>query len=98
MKKIFLLSAAAMILASTTAFASCSINPVNNSCSINPTGRITGAAAPVSYIVAPAQQRTFLPPCNNCNTQQKKSFFQKMMTPVSGVYNAVFSPFTQLYD
>ncbi len=98
MKKIIALSAATMILATSTAFASCPINPANNSCSLYQTGKITGAAAPVSYIVAPAQQRTFLPPCNNCNTRQKKSFFKKMMSPVSGVYNAIFSPFTNLYD
>lgn len=98
MKKIFALTAVSMMLAATTAFASCPINPTNNSCSIHQTGRITGAAAPVSYIVAPVQQRTYLPPCNNCNTQQKKTFFQKVMTPFTGVYNAVFSPFTNLYD
>ncbi len=98
MKKIFVLTAAAMIFAATATFAACPVNQVTNSCSITPKGNITGAAAPVSYIVAPAQQRTFLPPCNNCAKQQKKSFFQKMMTPVSGVYNAIFSPFTNLYD
>ncbi len=98
MKKIFTLTAAAMIMAASSAFAVCPVNPANNACSINSTGTITGAAAPVSYIVAPAQQRTFVPPCNNCNTKQKKSFFQKIMSPVSGVYNAVFSPFTHLYD
>ena len=62
MKKIFALTAAAMIMAATTAFASCPLKPMpmQNSCSI---GVPTGAAAPItySYIVAPVQQRTYLP-------------------------------------
>lgn len=100
MKKIFALTAAGMILAATTAFASCPINPTN-SCSINPhyTGVPTGAAAPVSYIVAPVQQRTYLPACNNCNTQPaKRGFFSKMFSPIQGVYDATFGQiFTGLY-
>lgn len=99
MKKIFALTAVSMMLAATTAFASCPINSTG-SCSINPVvGTPTGAAAPVSYIVAPVAQRTYLPPCNTCKNQPaKKSFLQKVSTPFTGVYNAVFSPFTNLYD
>lgn len=100
MKKIFALTAVSMMLAATTAFASCPINPVNSSCSIKPVlGVPTGAAAPVSYIVAPVAQRTYVPPCNTCSNQPaKKTFFQKVMTPFTGIYDAVFSPFTNLYN
>ena len=101
MKKI--LSTAAVFAATTlmlgsTAFGACPLNLGQTSCSM---GNITGAAAPASYsyIVAPTAQRTYLPPCNNCANQPvKKSFFQKVMTPFTGVYNAVFGPFTHLYD
>ncbi len=99
MKKILALTAAAMIMAATTAFASCSLKPVpmQNSCSI---GVPTGAAAPVSYsyIVSPVQQRTYLPACNQCNTPAKKGFFSKIFTPVQNVYDATFGQiFTGLY-
>lgn len=100
MKKIFALTAVSMMLASTMAFASCPINKTNNSCSVNPVvGTPTGAAAPISYIVAPVSERTYLPACSTYKNQSaKKSIFQKVMTPFNGVYNAVFSPFTNLYD
>ena len=100
MKKIFALTAVSMILAATSAFASCPLNTIN-SCSMNHryTGVPTGAAAPVSYIVAPVQQRTYLPACNNCNTQPaKRGFFSKMFSPIQGVYDATFGQiFTGLY-
>lgn len=98
MKKIFALTGASMILAATSTFAACPINMTHNSaCKI---GTPTGYAAPVSYIVAPVQQRTYLPPCNNCNNQvAKKGFFSRMFTPVQNVYGATLGPiFTGLYD
>lgn len=98
MKKIFALTAASMILAATSTFAACPINMTHNSaCKI---GTPTGYAAPVSYVVAPVQQRTYLPPCNNCNNQvAKKGFFSRMFTPVQNVYGATLGPiFTGLYD
>ena len=101
MKKILsmtaLVAATSLILGST-AFGACQLKTLQPSCT---TGYITGAAAPVSYsyIVSPVAQRTYLPACNNCSNQQiKKSVFQRVMTPFSGVYNAVFAPFTNLYD
>ena len=99
MKKILALTAAAMIMAATTAFASCPLKPMpmQNSCSI---GVPTGAAAPVSYssIVSPVHQRTYLPACNQCSTQTKKGFFSKIFTPVQNVYDATFGQiFTGLY-
>ena len=99
MKKIFALTAAAIIMAATTAFASCPLKPMQmqNSCSI---GVPTGAAAPItySYIVAPVQQRTYLPACNQCNSPAKKGFFSKVFTPVQNVYDATFGQiFTGLY-
>ena len=98
MKKIFALTAATMILAATTTFAACPLKavPTQNSCSI---GVPTGAAAPVSYIVAPVQQRTYLPACNPCNAKPaKKGFFSKVFTPIQGVYDATLGQiFTGLY-
>lgn len=99
MKKI--LSTAAVVAATTlmlsaTAFGACPLRANQTSCMI---GTPTGAAAPISYIVAPVAQRTYVPPCNNCaNQPAKKSIFQKVMSPFTGIYNAVFSPFTTLYD
>lgn len=98
MKKI--LSTAAVVAATTlmigaTAFGACPLKSYQSSCSM---GVPTGYAAPVSYIVAPVAQRTIMPPCQNCCNKTKKNFFQKAMTPFTGVYNAVFSPFTNLYD
>ena len=98
MKKIFALTVTCIFFAATNAFASCPINPTNNSCSINPNEKITGAAAPVSYIISPAQQNTTVPPCKNCNIQQKQSKYQKAIKPVSGIYDALFAPFTNLYE
>jgi len=98
MKKIFALTAASMILAATSTFAACPINMThNNACKM---GIPTGYAAPVSYVVAPVQQRTYLPPCNNCNNQvAKKGFFSRMFTPVQNIYGATLGPiFTGLYD
>ena len=99
MKKILstaIIATAATVMFGATAFGACPIKASQTSCSI---GTQTGAAAPVSYIVAPVAQRTYVPPCNNCSNQPaKKSIFQKMMTPFTGVYNAVFGPFTNLYD
>ena len=98
MKKIFALTAASMVLAATSAFAACPINMTHNTaCKI---GTPTGYAAPVSYVVAPVQQRTYLPPCNNCNNQvAKKGFFSRMFTPVQNIYGATLGPiFTGLYD
>ena len=105
MKKILstaaLVTATSLILGSS-AFGACHINAPQQPCMTGyTTGYTTGAAAPVSYsyIVSPVAQRTYLPACNNCaNQQAKRSIFQKMMTPFSGVYNAVFAPFTNLYD
>ena len=101
MKKILstaaLVTATSLILGST-AFGACHLKTIQQSCT---TGYTTGAAAPVSYsyIVSPVAQRIYLPSCNNCSNQQiKKSAFQRMVTPFSGVYNAVFAPFTSLYD
>ncbi len=95
MKKILsaAIVAATTLMLSATAFASCPLKNHQTSCSM---GKITGAAAPVSYIVAPAQERTYMPPCKNC--VPKKNWFQKSMTPFTGVYNAVFGPFTNLYN
>lgn len=103
MKKIFstaVLVAATSVMLGATAFGACPLKVLGTpqtSCSI---GIPTGAAAPVSYIVAPVAQRTYVPACNTCcaNKPEKKSFFQKVMTPFTGVYNAVVSPFTNLYD
>lgn len=100
MKKILSIAAvtaATTIMLSSTAFGACPLNNNQTACKI---GLPTGAAAPVSYsyIVAPVAQRTYVPPCNNCAQPQKKSIFQKVMTPFTGVYNAVFGPFTNLYD
>ena len=98
MKKIFALTAATMILAATTTFAACPLKavPMQNSCSI---GLPTGAAAPVSYIVAPVQQRPYLPACNPCNAKPaKKGYFSKVFTPIQGVYDATLGQiFTGLY-
>lgn len=98
MKKI--LSTAAVVAASSillgaTAFGACPLKAYQPSCSM---GVPTGYAAPVSYIVAPVAQRTIVPPCQNCCNKEKKTIFQKVMAPFTGVYNAVFSPFTTLYD
>lgn len=100
MKKIFALTALSLTLAAGSAFASCPINaPMHNSCSM---GVPTGAAAPVSYIVAPAQQRTYLPACNTCcngKTTEKRGFFSKVFSPVRGIYDATLGPiFTGLYN
>lgn len=98
MKKILVLTMAMMTIGST-AFASCPISGTNTSCSINHQGNITGAAAPVSYIIAPAPQQTMMQRNNNWNTAQpKRNMFQKMMTPFNSVYNTIFVPFTNLYD
>lgn len=95
MKKIFALSTAAMIFAATSAFAVCPIKPMNTSCSI---GNPTGAAAPVSYVIAPAHDRNYVPPCQSCCGKEKKSFFKKVFTPVQGVYDATLGQiFTGLY-
>ena len=101
MKKIFAITAVSMMLAASSAFAACPLKvmPNHNSCTM---GTPTGYAAPVSYsyIVSPVQQRTYLPACNNCNTQPaKKGFFSRMFTPVQNVYGATLGPiFTGLYD
>ena len=99
MKKILstaVIFAATTLMLGSTAFGACSLKPAQSACTI---GIPTGAAAPVSYIVAPVAQRTYLPPCNNCSNQPaKKTMFQKVMTPFTGIYNAVFGPFTHLYD
>ena len=98
MKKIGILTALTAILATTSAFASCPINPTNR-CSMTQHGVMTGAAAPISYIVAPVQERTYLPPCTACNKATKKGFFSKIFTPVQNVYGATLGPiFTGLYD
>lgn len=101
MKKIF--STAAVVAASAfmlnaVAFGACPIKPNNTACTI---GTPTGAAAPVSYsyIVQPVAKRTYLPACNNCAQQPvKKNFFQRAMTPVTGVYDAMIGPFFNLYN
>ena len=100
MKKI--LSTAAVVAASAfmlnaVAFGACPIKN-NTACTI---GTPTGAAAPVSYsyIVQPVAKRTYLPACNNCAQQPvKKNIFQRVMTPVTGVYDAMVGPFFNLYD
>lgn len=100
MKKI--LSTAAVVAASAfmlnaVAFGACPIKH-NTACTI---GTPTGAAAPVSYsyIVQPVAKRTYLPACNNCAQQPvKKNIFQRVMTPVTGVYDAMVGPFFNLYD
>lgn len=98
MKKIGILTALTLMLATTSAFASCPIN-LTNSCNVKQHGSITGAAAPMSYIVAPVQQRTYLPPCTNCNKATKRGFFSKVFTPVQNVYGATLGPiFTGLYE
>lgn len=99
MKKMFSTAAvvaAASLMLSATAFAACPIKQ-HSACKI---GTPTGAAAPVnySYIVSPVAQRTYLPPCNNCTQPAKKNFFQKMMTPVNNVYDAMVGPFFNLYN
>lgn len=98
MKKIFALTAATMIMAATTTFAACPLKATSmqNSCSM---GVPTGAAASINYIVAPVQQRTYLPACSPCNTKPaKKGFFNKVFTPVQGVYDATLGQiFTGLY-
>ena len=99
MKKILstaIIATAATVMFGATAFGACPIKASQTSCSI---GTPTGAAAPVSYIVAPVQQRTYLPACNNCNSQPaKKGFFSRMFSPVQGVYDATFGQiFTGLY-
>lgn len=95
MKKIFALTAATMILAATTTFASCPLKSMNNACSM---GVPTGAAAPVSYIVGPAYERAVVPPCQNCCNKEKKGFFSKIFTPVQGIYDATLGQiFTGLY-
>lgn len=96
MKKI--LSTAAVFVAATamlsaSAFASCPLN-THKAC----TGKMTGAAAPVSYIIAPVQERAYVPSCNTCAKKTQKTFFQKVTTPFTGIYNTIFSPFTNLYD
>lgn len=100
MKKIFALTAVSLMLAAGSAFASCPLKamPMHNSCSI---GVPTGAAAPVSYIVAPVQQRTYLPACNTCcnGKAEKKGFFSKVFAPVRSIYDATLNPiFTGLYN
>ncbi len=98
MKKILVLTMAMMTIGSM-AFASCPINGVNTSCGMNYQGNVTGAAAPVSYIIAPAPQQNMMQRNSNWNTvQPQKNMFQKMMTPFNSVYNTIFVPFTNLYD
>lgn len=100
MKKILSMTAVAAattLMLSATAFGACPIKQ-NTACTI---GTPTGAAAPVSYsyIVQPVAQRTYLPACNNCSNQPaKKNFFQRVMTPVTGVYDAMVGPFFNLYN
>lgn len=102
MKKILstaVLVAATSVMLGATAFGACPLRTIGTAPAACQMGTPTGAAAPVSYIVAPVAQRTYVPPCNNCaNQPAKKSIFQKVMTPFTGVYNAVFGPFTNLYD
>ena len=99
MKKIFTLTAVSLMLAAGSTFAACPIKatPMQNSCTA---GNPTGAAAPISYIVAPVQQRTYLPACNTCDGKtQKKGFFSKVFTPVRNIYDATLNPiFTGLYN
>lgn len=100
MKKIFALTAVSMMLAATTAFASCPLKA--DSCSMKYVGIPTGAAAPVTYVAAPVVQRNCLPPCNTCNTcnakPAEKGFFSKIFTPVKGIYDATLGQiFTDLY-
>ena len=102
MKKILNLTAVTLAMTfalGATAFGACPLKAGHTACSINNVGVPTGAAAPVSYIVAPVAQRTYLPACNTCNVKtQKKSFMQKMFSPVRGIYDATFGQiFTGLY-
>ncbi len=101
MKKILNLTAVTLAMTfalGATAFGACPLKAGNTACSMNSVGVPTGAAAPVSYIVAPVAQRTYIPPCNNCNKVEKKSFMQKIFSPVRGIYDATLGPiFTQLY-
>lgn len=85
---------ASTFLLSSIAFGACPINKVNTACKI---GTPTGAAAPVSYIVAPVNQRTYLKPCTNCEKQTKQNIFQKTIKPFTGIYNSIIGPFTNLY-
>ena len=95
MKKIFALAAVSMMLAATTAFATCPIKAQNTACSIN-TNRISHIQTPY---VAPVTQRAYMPCCgNNLKKVEKKSIMQKVFTPVRGVYDATFGAiFNNLY-
>lgn len=98
MKKILSIAAifvATSLMLGSTAFGMCPLKAGQTACTV---GNMTGAAAPVSYIVAPASQKVNMPSWNNNSAQPvKKNMFQRMMTPFTGVYNSIFGPFTNMY-